>query len=349
MTLIALTTLLITACGRHPSSAAPTPTATATATASATATATSSPTPTAPTPVAPAGNALFHIPTQAADRGIAVADDGSVWFTEITSNKIGRIGPTGEVSEYSLPDPTRYPRGIVQGPDRGIWFTEEMTQSVGRMSLDGKLSQFPVATMSGATPWDIAAGPDGNVWFTDPSNSSPSEAAVGYITPGGQVTTFVVGGSPNFIASGPDGRMWFGGGFSNGAAIGRVSGLGKVDYLRLDGNVEAMAKGPDGKLWISRSHMPAGTFDLVSINAAGTIQNYALPSNASALHLAVANGSLWFTDLRNSRIGKITVSGTVTEQALPWPDFKPELLAADSRGALWITSATGTSIARFMP
>lgn len=45
---------------------------------------------------------------------------GSVWFTEISSNKIGSLNPmTGGITEIELPIPESTPFGITRGP-RGV-------------------------------------------------------------------------------------------------------------------------------------------------------------------------------------------------------------------------------------
>jgi len=45
---------------------------------------------------------------------------GSVWFTEISSNKIGGLNPmTGGITEIELPIPESTPFGITRGP-RGV-------------------------------------------------------------------------------------------------------------------------------------------------------------------------------------------------------------------------------------
>src|SRR5262249_18717279 len=54
-------------------------------------------------------------------QGIGKGTDGNIWFTE-SSDKIGRITPSGTVTEFPLPSSgggTSLPLDIVAGPDGG--------------------------------------------------------------------------------------------------------------------------------------------------------------------------------------------------------------------------------------
>src|SRR4051812_16309331 len=58
----------------------------------------------------------FAIPTaKSAPLGITRGADGNVWFTESTTNKIGRITPAGVVTEFPIPTPRGVPIGIAAG------------------------------------------------------------------------------------------------------------------------------------------------------------------------------------------------------------------------------------------
>jgi len=46
---------------------------------------------------------------------------------------IGRITPSGAISEFEIPPPEARPNGIVAGPGGTIWFTDELSNSIGRV------------------------------------------------------------------------------------------------------------------------------------------------------------------------------------------------------------------------
>ncbi len=127
----------------------------------------------------PAGRiTVFPVPTASNfPTEITAGPDGNLWFTEKGSQKnegkIGRITPTGSITEFPLPTSCGGsisgcdPRSITAGPDGNLWFTEEFGNQIGRISPDGTITEFPTTPTVIQTPEGITAGPDGNLWFTD--------------------------------------------------------------------------------------------------------------------------------------------------------------------------------------
>jgi virginiamycin B lyase len=66
-------------------------------------------------------------------QGLAVGPDGNVWFTE-QIGKIGRITPTGTISEFTIPTIDSIPGSIAAGPDGNLWFTENLQNKIGRIT-----------------------------------------------------------------------------------------------------------------------------------------------------------------------------------------------------------------------
>ena len=108
---------------------------------------------------------------------IAAGPDGNLWFTlddTATSSKIGRITPSGVITEFSFPSPLSsdylYLSGITAGPDGNLWFTyDNLTtnaSAIGRMTTAGAITLTPTPTAS-SLPTDITVGPDGAMWFTE--------------------------------------------------------------------------------------------------------------------------------------------------------------------------------------
>src|SRR5262249_35114872 len=118
--------------------------------------------------------------------------DGNMWFTEpgysITSNKIGRITPTGVITEFTAPTASCSPTGITSGPDGNIWFAEASASHIGRVDLStcssgasdlclGIPGRFRTSvvwrTQEGAANSGTAVPITSNTgafWFFDPSN-----------------------------------------------------------------------------------------------------------------------------------------------------------------------------------
>ena len=108
---------------------------------------------------------------------ITTGPDGNLWFTldgTDTGSKIGRITPSGVITEFSFPSPENndylYLSGISAGPDGNLWFTyQDFTtnaNAIGRITTSGAISLFPTPTANSG-PTDITPGPDGAMWFTE--------------------------------------------------------------------------------------------------------------------------------------------------------------------------------------
>src|SRR5438552_3158673 len=77
--------------------------------------------------------------------GILVGPDGNLWFNEYNSNQIGRITPSGEITEFAL-IPGSGPHYMTIGPDANIWFAAADGNRIGRITPDGDVTQFDLPT-----------------------------------------------------------------------------------------------------------------------------------------------------------------------------------------------------------
>ena len=116
-------------------------------------------------------------PISSRSYGIAAGRDGNLWFTEMDTNRIGKITVGGVITEYNIPTSGSAPYGIASGPDGNLWFTEQQASQIGRITTSGTISEYGPTS---AAPQAITAGPDGALWFTDSGN--PHDY-VGRITP----------------------------------------------------------------------------------------------------------------------------------------------------------------------
>jgi virginiamycin B lyase len=144
--------------------------------------------------------ANFPIPTPYADPSRLVeASDGNLYFTEqgaVGANghqqpthpepgKIGRIDPSGNIAEFTVPNQVAFgdnPAGISAGLDGTLWFTEYSYladdnfqqhggNKIGRFfPATGTFVEYPIPTPY-ARADGIVAARDGYVYFTeDPNN-----------------------------------------------------------------------------------------------------------------------------------------------------------------------------------
>jgi len=141
---------------------------------------------------------------------VAVAPDGTVWFTG--SNAIGEIDPPiGVVSSTPLSaEGTR----IAVAPNGTVWVTEIFGDAIARLtpspSGPHQVVEFPTAV--NADPLGITAAPDGNVWFTQNLRGNIARITQdGVITEASKPIDFSDPKRPDpiGIAIGADGNPWY--------------------------------------------------------------------------------------------------------------------------------------------
>jgi streptogramin lyase len=282
----------------------------------------------------------FSVPTpNALPDVITAGPDGNVWFSEFDSGKIGRITPTGVVTEYCVGDPS--PRWIVAGPDGNLWFTDGVgtdqptNPQIVEMAPNGVVIQT-ISLPTGSDP-SLTLGPDGNIWFSEYWNS-----AIGRITPNGCITQFPIPYPAANIVTGPDGNLWFDASFTN--AIGSITPCGVVNTYTIQGtDLLRGITAADGELWL----VAPNSSKIFSVNTAGQVTGcYATPTLDSGPYDIVAgpDGALWFTEPNVSQIGRITVGGSITEYPTPTPNSDPNQITLGPDGNLWFTESNSNQI-----
>ena len=143
---------------------------------------------------------------------VAVGPDGSVWFTERASNRIGRFNPKdAQFKHYDVPTPGAGPAGMAIDPKSGlVWFTESYADGIG--VLDPATGGFREIRMSDSStglttgPAGLCLDPIGGVWF------AKLEGRLGYIAPGSdsivQFDVPEIARRPAGITAAPNGDIW---------------------------------------------------------------------------------------------------------------------------------------------
>lgn len=200
-----------------------------------------------------------------AEWSLVVAPDGNVWFgghrhpldaegREVGSEAIiGRMTPSGELSEFKLPHGGGYPTRLAIGPDGNVWFTAAEAGSVGFVTPAGQVQEFPRPRY--ALPNFIAAAPDA-IWFTE----SPEGSVLTRITSTGETDEFRIAGKEERPGVGPlvagsDGRIWFAAG---AGWAGRIDSHGRLSKVALphQTGIEDLVVGPEGSLWYAAGGEP---------------------------------------------------------------------------------------------
>jgi hypothetical protein len=131
-----------------------------------------------------------------------VGPDGTFWISAYP-NLLFRVKRSGEITTFTLPNPTEDAMDLAAGPDGSLWYAPTGTKAVGRITPAGQVQDFPLPVdPTGA----IARGSDGYVWV----------ATIGFLyrfDSGGSSTRYPLAfpgsvGIRHMIA-GPDGSLWF--------------------------------------------------------------------------------------------------------------------------------------------
>lgn len=286
---------------------------------------------------------------------IALAPDGTVWFTESGGNRIGKMNPDGSgLVEYPLPNPDSSPRIIALGADGNMWFSEHTGNRLGRITPDGKITEFPMPTPA-SQPRAIALGADGNIWI-----GMFAAGKIGRITPQGRITEFAIptpDSGPRALAAGPDGNIWFS--EFNASKIGRITPDGAITEFPLPrpnsgpGDITA---GADGNMWFVElsgtmdGRMPDGN-RVGRIAFDGAITEFPIPSEgASPINIAVGpDRDIWFT--KGASLFRVTPIGKMREFPVGQGSRAIGLSAGSDRqpperlsNRLWFTDAVGNRI-----
>ena len=118
----------------------------------------------------------WDVPTKGAHpHDPAVGADGALWFTDLSTDTVGRITTGGTVTnEFAVLTPESEPWNIATGPDGALWFAETTGNAIGRVTTSGSMAntaglgatECPIPTQA-SIPEGITGGPDGAVWFTE--------------------------------------------------------------------------------------------------------------------------------------------------------------------------------------
>ena len=280
------------------------------------------------------GSQPFHITT---------GPDGNLWFTEQTGNNIGKITPTGTVTEYPVPTYNSQPGSITAGPDGNLWFTEFSGNHIGKITTSGAVTEY-AAELPGTEYGGITTGPDGNLWFTEINSNK-----IGKMTPTGTFTSYIVpsfsGGQ--YIVTGPDGNLWFTEQSAN--KIGKITTSGAVTEYVAPGTTpepQDIVTGPDGNLWyteFSGNH-------ITKVTTSGTFTQYLVPT-ANAVPWGITVGSdnmLWFAEQATNKIGRISTSGTISEYTVPTANSFPGGITKGPDGNIWFTEVNKGQIGQLL-
>jgi virginiamycin B lyase len=278
---------------------------------------------------------------------VTIGPDNAIWVTDNIDQDYGecvvaRIAPSGKQEQ------TFYYQGlstegasfgdITTGSDGALWITDSYNDQILRLTTGGTYTGFQ---LKDGDPSGIVAGPDKALWFT-------TYSAIGRITTKGVITMYGASGALYDIAVGPDGALWFT--EYAGNQIGRITTHGKITLyskgISPGAGPESIAPGPDGALWFTEN---AGG-RIGRITTGGKVTEYSsgiTPTEEPVDLVAGSDGAMWFTEyesydsysIRESKIGRITTSGKITEYSVTDSSAGPTGIVKGVKGDLWFVES----------
>ena len=175
---------------------------------------------------------------------LAMAPDGSLWFTEASAYSVTRL-KDGIFERHAIDRIRGVAIGIAVAADGTVWSTLQAANQLLRIAPDGSMQTFDIPTR-GSSPGDILVGKDGAIWFHEFRGNKVGRYA------DGRFEEFPVGAEPaglTGLAQAADGAIWFA--MLRKGSLGRLKD-GKLEEFRLprkDARPYNVAVDRDGNVW----------------------------------------------------------------------------------------------------
>jgi virginiamycin B lyase len=207
---------------------------------------------------------------------------------------------------------------ITVGPDGDLWITQQLQNRVVRLSLDGQFAFFP--TGAGSLPHGIEFDAEGRLWVTFQGYNEIAQMDL----KGNIVATHTIpytNSNPHGLTIASDGNVWF---------TGR------------EGNV------------VGYYDPSTSGFKVFPLPNPNPNPNPELNGNFPIYISEAPDGSMYFTDLLTSNVGRITPSGDLTFYSLPskyGPPNNARPIAVEVRpdGVAVVTEESGHAYATITP
>ena len=265
---------------------------------------------------------------------VAVAPDGTIWFTIDFASAIGRIRH-GHLERLPEPETNLEPIGLAIAPDGAAWYTDAAARQIQRIAPSGEVSSVTLETPI-AKLGKIVVAADGAVWFAEQSAYSVTRLK------GGRLKRHVVDSiraEPYGVAAAADGAVWAT--LRAGNQLLRIAPDGAMKAF----DIPTRGSGPtdiavdsQGNVWFIEfranriGRFKDGSFAEFPVGEGPT---------AGLTGLAVApDGAVWFGLLRKGTLGRLR-DGRIREFRLPRESARPYGVAVDAQGNVWYSDISG--------
>ncbi len=264
---------------------------------------------------------------------LAVAPDGTVWFTIDFASAIGRIRE-GKVERLLKAKMSVEPVGIAVAADGSVWFTDSESRQVSRITPEGTITSIALETPV-VRLGKIAVGRDGAVWIAEASAYSITRIKDGRLK---RHVIDSIRGGPLGVATAPDGSVWVT--LQSANQLLRIAPDGSMSSFDIPTRSSSPADvAVDGKGVVWFIEFRGNKIGRLSN---GSFEEFAIGKESAGLTGldAAPDGSVWFGMLRKGSLGRLR-EGTIKEFKLPREGARPYGVAVDPAGNVWYTDITG--------
>jgi len=227
------------------------------------------------------------------------------------------------------------------GSDQRIWFTEFNANNLAAVTPTGAVTAYGMP--AAMHPKGITAGADGNMWAG--GNGQIVRVAVN-----GAFTAFPIAGARiAALAVGPDGNVWFADGGNDTVGMITHDGAILAYPMPLGASPSGIAAGIDGNLWVADTNG-----SILRVTTSGFFTQFTAGISAGGSPQQIVSGSdgrLYFTEpffsaTRGDRIGRISLSGDITELGNLAPNASPDGITTGKDGNLYFSEFGESNIGR---
>ena len=291
--------------------------------------------------------------------GMTLGPDGNIWAINFDADRVARITPSGQLTEFSFPNLFGL-RDIVVGPDGNFWVTAANSSGFGIMSQSGQVVKectglndpLNPGGAGNLTPESITRVGD-RAWFS----SSTGQASLASFDANCANPLAHNGGSGVQFVQGIGGSLWW-----SSVGTGRIarlddpnSGAGTEVHWDVGFTQPGdMVDGPGGRVWFTlRLSDQIGSVSKTASTDNTTFEVFSPPAGEVDTPYGIAtgpDGNLWFTSRDNSRIGRMTPAGAFTSFSTGIsPNSQPGHIVAGPDFDLWFGELRAKRVARVLP
>ena len=289
----------------------------------------------------------WDIPTpDSAPHDVVVGTNGMVWFTEISTNKIGMFDPnTEEFKEYDIPTPSSRPHGLVTDNSGNVWFTEVGAGQIGKLDIQTEtITEYPTPTPNSGPHTPIFADQK-TLWFTEQRASQIGKMDIntGNIE---EFKTLTPSANPYGIITDDAGNAWFA--ELQGHHVGKVDAVtGEVTEYAMsteNSGPRRIAIDSNGLLWITQYNAgKIASLDPVT----SEIKEYDTSSESSGPYAIWVDpyDNIWFSMTGIYKMGKFDQATKIIEEYdMPSPETHIKFIHSDSNGNIWFPNYNNNKI-----